>query len=147
MVCTSDMSRPSRCMAPPSAQKSFCTSTSSTAACSGRTLSLRVVRMCFSSRCPVCQGFQIMALKSNGFTTFCRTAISRLAVRLGTLNSLVKNGRVLCAHHFGLDAGEFRDPIVSLLLRSVHQIDRGLVDRALEAAGDVGVGLQPAFLG
>src|SRR2546430_7622969 len=35
-------SRPSRCIAPPSAQKSFCTSTMSSAACCGLTFSLNV---------------------------------------------------------------------------------------------------------
>src|SRR5882724_1724665 len=50
MSWTSFRSRPSRCIAPPSAQKSFCTSTIRIAACCGRTLSARVLSMGMPSR-------------------------------------------------------------------------------------------------
>src|SRR5262249_52191278 len=46
---------------------------------------------------PSRHGFQIMASRSKGLASFCRTAISRLALRLGTLNSAVYSGRFIAA--------------------------------------------------
>src|SRR2546427_7517767 len=50
IALTSERSRPSRCMAPPSAQKSFCTSTMTSAQCSGLTFSASVFSMASSLR-------------------------------------------------------------------------------------------------
>src|SRR5688572_4290031 len=42
-------------------------------------------------------GFQIIDSRSNGLASFCRTAMSRLALRLGTLSSVTFSGRFIAA--------------------------------------------------
>src|SRR4030081_229420 len=138
-------------MAPPSAQKSFCTSTKTSAACCGSTFSRNVFSIASSflelvAFLKLPYGFQIMTSRSNGLASFCRARMSRFALRPGKMELGEEFRQVDRRHDFGLGAGVFGDEIVAFLLAGIDEVGGGAVDGALEAAGDVGIGLHPALL-
>src|SRR5262249_41102501 len=102
------MSRPSRCMAPPLAQKSFCTSTSTSAACWGVTFSFNVFSMWFSSGFPD-HRFDIERLGEFLPHRDVEVGFEARNVELGG-----EFGQVQRRHDLRLGAGIFRHEIVAL---------------------------------
>src|SRR5215212_1037152 len=112
IACASERSRPSRCMAPPSAQKSFWRSTSSTAACRGSTLSERVLSMA-TLRCSWFpeHGLEIERLGELLLHRDVEIGLQAWDVELGGVFRQVHPGDQVLA-----EAGIFRDPVVALVL-------------------------------
>src|SRR5690242_1700138 len=130
-------------MAPPSAQKSFCTSTRSNAACRGSIFSLNVLSM----MCSCWSGlpdhrFEVERL---GKLLPDRDVEIRLEGRNVELGGKLR--QVHRRHDLGLRTRIFCHPAVALFLSGLDQIARRPINRVLEAARNVGIGLHPALLG
>src|SRR5688500_15414620 len=110
---TRETSRPSRCIAPPSAQKSFCRSTISTAQCCGRTFSARVLSMAsFPDHAVDVEGLRHLVLHGE-----VEVRLEAADVELGD-----EVGKRHLAHELRLDAGVLGDPAVALFLGGLLEV-------------------------